>query len=140
MNRRTFLKLTGATAVLVTTPLSFAKKEETPQWIRLAVEQPRIGQKVVLCDLSTCNSYAWYGKVTRQGVQENNHSAYFHSAYLMLKYKHYEIYHKNKLKERYFLRGHSSREGYFQKNISYRYWIPVKGEFPKTLPPFPKGK
>lgn len=47
MNRRTFIKLTGATAVVVTTGISIAKTSE-PQWINFTEQMPKEGQKVAL--------------------------------------------------------------------------------------------
>jgi len=56
MNRRTFLKLTGATVALSTTPLTFAEKKETLQWIKLS-DQPDRNQKVVVCHASKWISF-----------------------------------------------------------------------------------
>lgn len=47
MNRRTFIKLTGATAVVVTTGISIAKTPE-PQWINFTEQLPKPGQRVAL--------------------------------------------------------------------------------------------
>lgn len=49
MNRRIFLKLTGATAIFIATP-SIAKSPKTPipQWIKLADKPPKVGQNFIL--------------------------------------------------------------------------------------------
>jgi len=46
MNRRTFIKLTGATAVAVTTPLMAFASES--QWIDFVNQMPKIGQKIAM--------------------------------------------------------------------------------------------
>ncbi len=46
MNRRTFVKLTGITALLPATYL--LANDDKPQWISLKERQPRVGQKVVI--------------------------------------------------------------------------------------------
>jgi hypothetical protein len=64
MLRRTFLKLTGAMAIVLTTPL-FAKKEK-PEWIRISDEFPKVGQEIVVKGKFSFNrdtTELWFGKV-----------------------------------------------------------------------------
>jgi hypothetical protein len=131
MNRRTFLKLTGATAVLATTPLTFAEKKETQQWIRLADNPPKKGQKVVMCCLGSGRTTVWYGTIEETGVWGD-----VDVAYSMLKFKKRVSYQGNKLVKKCSAVP-ISLLCFFGNKTSYRYWLPVEGEFPKTLPPFP---
>ncbi len=132
MNRRTFLKLTGATAVLAATPLSLAGKKEIPQWIRLTEQLPEVGQKVVMCCLGTEKTTAWHGRVAEVGVWGDNSVAYS-----VLKYEYYDTYRGKKIVGRCSPNTWNNQLCFFADRSSYRYWIPVEGEYPKTLPPFP---
>jgi hypothetical protein len=145
MKRRTFLKLTGATAVLATTPLTFAAKKEIPQWVKLSDQLPDIDQKVVVCEVGPDDVSAWYGRVEKNDIQLMGGNKYV--PYSLILWEYYDLYSKGKQKRSeksirkyptfYPRIGEFNVLSFYGNKNSYRYWLPVEGEFPKILPPFP---
>jgi hypothetical protein len=163
MNRRTFLKLTGATAILIATPL-IAKPE--PKWIRLSDSVPQPGQKIILCSMDRAGMY---GGMVHGGEYAGHRDdaeavtiqmAHDFSAYIVrfkngpniIEQSHCFIYTpegKEVLETREWLehvqeedrmmtfwgRPPVSQARHDRKNYV---WLPVNGEYPTTLPKIPK--
>lgn len=158
MNRRKFIALTGITIGLPS--LSYAEKK--PQWIKLLERQPKVGQKIILINRYN-HSYQNYditGGIVKEldlGLSDKHQTALIHIEVDFMRYGQYpltigvaSVEGKEVIKSRRWLNLEGDRkfEIYTRNNnsiihtrsyyLTNYYWLPVKGEYPIDIPPFPK--
>jgi len=133
MNRRTFIKSVGIGAVsLLGTSSIFAKNKE-PQWIKFTDQLPEENQKIIV-SYPDKESTVYGGTVSE--ISNNTKKDFFIT--IIVDFEICKKFFRNTMKNKKYRTTSLFRHVDKYTSSHNRSWIPVNGEYPKILPPFPK--
>lgn len=168
MNRRTFLKLTASAVAITTVPAMAKKSVSAPQWIPFTERTPKVGDKVIIINSSYRDRHISGGTIIDRYTGRNSDdyvalpmsrdfSRRKHMANGNFVYALYSDEGAKVIKTRKWLGDHGKPSRvtdyikYEEKYINSsnymgacysligHWWLPVDGEYPKTLPKMPKA-